>query len=403
MNVKDRFTNPKARAAILIRTRNLKMSRSSHGYVRGNTVKFYEWLEAQKSGSLPEGPPTWICGDCHVGNLGPVANSAGRIEIQIRDLDQTVIGNPAHDLVRLGLSLASAARGSDLPGVITAKMVEQMMVGYEKSFEPDFNDENDIQEPKAIRLVSKLAAAASWETLAKERIEDIRPTLPLGPRFWPITKSETRAIERLFETEELRELATMLRSRKVNARVKLLDAAYWMKGCSSLGRLRYAVILRVGGDKGRNSDFCMMDIKEAAPAVAPRSSGVKMPADPAERVVEGARHLSPHLGKRMRSLRLMDKPVFVRELLPQDLKIEIEQLRPEEAMRVAHFLAAVVGKAHSRQMDAETRKKWLKDLQRNRSTSLDAPTWLWVSTVDLLADHERAYLEHCRKHALQMD
>ena len=25
--------------------------------------------------------------------------------IQIRDLDQTVIGNPAHDLIRLGLSL----------------------------------------------------------------------------------------------------------------------------------------------------------------------------------------------------------------------------------------------------------------------------------------------------------
>jgi uncharacterized protein (DUF2252 family) len=403
MNAKKKFIPPKARAATLISTRNLKMSRSSHSYVRGNTVKFYEWLEVQKSGSLPEGPPIWICGDCHVGNLGPVANSAGRIEIQIRDLDQTVIGNPAHDLVRLGLSLASAARGSDLPGVITAKMLEQMMVGYEKSFEPDFNDENDIQEPKAIRLVSKLAAAGSWETLAKERIEDIRPILPLGPRFWPITKAESRAIERLFETEELRELATMIRSRKDNARLKLLDAAYWMKGCSSLGRLRYAVILRVGGNKGRNSDFCMMDIKEAAPAAAPRSTGVKMPADPAERVVEGARHLSPHLGKRMRSLKLMNKPVFVRELLPQDLKIEIEQLRPEEAMRVAHFLAAVIGKAHSRQMDAETRKKWLKDLQQNRSTSLDAPTWLWTSIVDLLADHERAYLEHCRKHAMQMD
>jgi uncharacterized protein (DUF2252 family) len=141
MNVKGKFRNPKARAAILISTRNLKMSRSSHGYVRGNTVKFYEWLEAQKSGSLPEGPPIWICGDCHVGNLGPVANSA-------------VIGNPAHDLARLGLSLASAARGSDLPGVITAKMLEQMMVGYEKSFEPDFNDESDTQQPKAIRLVS---------------------------------------------------------------------------------------------------------------------------------------------------------------------------------------------------------------------------------------------------------
>ena len=44
----------------------------------------------------------------------------GEIGIQIRDLDQTVIGNPAHDLIRLGLSLATVARGSDHPGVTTA-------------------------------------------------------------------------------------------------------------------------------------------------------------------------------------------------------------------------------------------------------------------------------------------
>ena len=32
------------------------------------------------------------CGDCHVGNLGPVGNASGKIQIQIRDLDQTVNG-----------------------------------------------------------------------------------------------------------------------------------------------------------------------------------------------------------------------------------------------------------------------------------------------------------------------
>jgi uncharacterized protein (DUF2252 family) len=66
--------------------------------------------------------------------LGPVANVKGRIEIAIRDLDQTVIGNPAHDLIRLGLSLATAARGSDLPGVTTAIVIEQMTEGYEEAY-----------------------------------------------------------------------------------------------------------------------------------------------------------------------------------------------------------------------------------------------------------------------------
>ena len=377
------------------------MSRSSHRYVRGNTVKFYEWLEGQKNGRLPSGPRIWICGDCHVGNLGPLANASGQIEVQIRDLDQTVIGNPAHDLIRLGLSLASAARGSDLPGVTTAKMLEQMMEGYEKSFEPDFNEDVDMQKPETIRVVSKRAIAASWKTLAEKRIKDARPNIPLGKRFWPISNAEKREIEQLFETEEMSSLATMLRSRDGDASVKLLDAAYWIKGCSSLGRLRYAALLRIGKKKSEDAQYCLMDIKEAAQAAAPRAESVKMPTDQAERVVEGARYLSPFLGKRMRAVKLMGKSVFVRELLPQDLKVEIEQLTREEAMKVALYLAGIVGKAHSRQMDAETRTQWQKELQRNRSSSLDAPTWLWTSIVELLADHERAYLEHCRKYALE--
>ena len=96
----------------------------------------------------------------------------------------------------------------------------------------------------------------------------------------------------------------------------------------------------------------------------------------------------------------MSKSVFVRELLPQDLKIEIENLTREEAQKVAHYLAAVVGNAHSRQMDAGLRRQWRNELRRNRSKSLDAPNWLWRSVVELLAEHERAYLEHCRKYAL---
>jgi uncharacterized protein (DUF2252 family) len=105
----------------------------------------------------------------------------------------------------------------------------------------------------------------------------------------------------------------------------------------------------------------------------------------------------------MRAAKLLNKSVFVRELLPQDLKIEIERLKRQEALKVAHYLAAMVGKAHSRQMDAVVRKQWQTDLKRNRSKSLDAPNWLWSSVVELLADHERAYLEHCRRYTREIN
>jgi uncharacterized protein (DUF2252 family) len=81
----EAFPRPEGRSSVLTKTRNQKMARSAHAYVRGNTLKFYEWLEGLKANSLPNGPPVWICGDCHVGNLGPVANSSGHIEIQICD------------------------------------------------------------------------------------------------------------------------------------------------------------------------------------------------------------------------------------------------------------------------------------------------------------------------------
>jgi uncharacterized protein (DUF2252 family) len=128
-----------------------------------------------------------------------------------------------------------------------------------------------------------------------------------------------------------------------------------------------------------------MDVKEAVKAAAPRYTGTAMPKDHAERVVEGA----------------VQRSVFIRELLPQDLKIEIEQLTVPDAMKAASFLAGVVGKAHARQMDATTRKRWSAELERKRSKTLEAPSWLWTSVVSLIGSHEVAYLEHCRRFATQ--
>ena len=371
------------------------MARSAHAYVRGSTVQFYEWLDAQKRGTLPEGPPVWICGDCHAGNLGPVGSVDGRVAIQIRDLDQTVIGNPAHDIIRLALSLATAARGSDLPGVATAHILENVIEGYQSALSGDVDHIDDA--PESVLAAMKQSLRRSWKHLAKERLEDVKPTIPLGKKFWALSPKETADIKGLFKTASLQQLVRSLRSRDDDAEVEILDAAYWMKGCSSLGKLRMAVLCEVGS--GKKSDLALMDIKEAVVAAAPKYPRVKMPRDNAERVVEGARSLSPLLGKRMIAAKLGKHSVFVRELLPQDLKLEIETLTIDEARKSASFLASVVGKAHGRQMDKVTRKAWSVALAKHRSKSLDAPSWLWSSVVSLIGRHEVAYLEHCRRYA----
>ena len=173
------------REQFLLKRQAQKMARSPHSFVRGNTAQHYAWLDELHS-QLPEGPAVWICGDCHVGNLGPIADGQGNIDVQIRDLDQTVIGNPAHDLIRLALSLASAARGSNLPGTTTADMIERMVEGYEAGLSA-LDDEEPVTEPSLVATVRRQALGRKWRHLAKERIRDVKPSIPKGTSSGPWT------------------------------------------------------------------------------------------------------------------------------------------------------------------------------------------------------------------------
>ena len=390
---------PHEREPILEHQRTSKMASSAHAYVRGATAQFYEWLSELDGDKPPEGPPVWICGDCHVGNLGPLADAQGQVEVQIRDLDQTVIGNPAHDLIRLGLSLASAARGSDLPGVTTARMLEEMIRGYSLALRRPSKDDA-APEPDAVTTVKRRALGRRWRHLARERLDDIQPTLPIGRKFWALSEEERSALTELFAEPDVVKMVLALNGRE-DGEVRLVDAAYWMKGCSSLGKLRFAALLKLKGAGKAGEPHALIDLKEASDSVAPRAPGVEMPSDPAERVVAGARALSPALGDRLMALRLLDRPVIGRELAPQDLKLEIDQFSRAEAARSARYLAYVVGRAHARQMDDATRGGWCRELERRHPVDLDAPNWLWSTVVALAGRHEQGYLEHCRQYALR--
>ena len=375
------------------------MARSAHAYVRGNTSKFYEWLASSPSAArVPTGPPVWICGDCHLGNLGPLGDGDGGIEVQIRDLDQTVIGNPALDIIRLALSLASATRGSDLPGVVTAHMIEEIIEGYEAAMaDPDASIKDAGPEPDAVRTVRRRALGRQWRHLAQERFKDAEPRIPLGRKFWELAANERASLADALADPRIAKTVLSLEDRDVKTR--MVDAAFWMKGCSSLGQLRYAAVIgmRSGGKRER---FALVDVKEAVAPAPPSAPDAAMPEDPAERVVAGARALSPHLGERMIAKKVLGCPVFVRELLPQDLKLEIEQFSRSEALAATRYLAWVVGHAHARQMDAESRHAWRRTLLDRHGVDLDAPSWLWRSVVELSGAHEAGYLEHCRAYAL---
>jgi len=53
--------------------------------------------------------------------------------------------------------------------------------------------------------------------------------------------------------------------------------------------------------------------------------------------------------------------------------------------------------------DRDRQCAWLTEMQTRRSKTIDVPSWLWRAVVDLVGVHERAYLEHCRRYALEHD
>jgi uncharacterized protein (DUF2252 family) len=391
-------TEPAERGISLDTCRVRKMARSAHAFVRGSTDLFYNWLTvADLAKDIPQGPPVWICGDCHLGNLGPLAGADGRIDIQIRDLDQTVIGNPAYDLIRLALSLASAARGSDLPGLATARIVEAMIDGYTRALDQRRAPDETLQ-PELVRAVHQKALGRKWRHLARERLNEATK-LPIGKRFWKLSDDEREGIEDIFAQSDVVELLLRLSARNSARRLHLRDAAYWVKGCSSLGAGRYAALVDVEGNSGRRTS-ALIDLKRALPPIALKAPRVRLPRDNAERIVAGARALSPNLGERMLPVRLLGKSYVLRELRPQDLKIEIDQFTRPEAIRAAYYLSYVVGRAHAAQLADDARAAWAGQLRATSFGNLDAPPWLWRSVVKLMGRHEAAYLEHCRRYAV---
>jgi len=92
--------------------------------------------------------------------------------------------------------------------------------------------------------------------------------------------------------------------------------------------------------------------------------------------------LSPYLGERMLPWRFLNSTVVLRELLPQDLKLEMDQLTRDEAISAARYLASVVGVAHASQLDRKAREEWQTVLSRNRAPKL----------LTLLCGYGRAWL-----------
>lgn len=152
---------------ILKIVQNFKMVCFVYVYVCGSILCFYNWFNEIQVSSLFEGLVIWICGDCYIGNLGLVVNVEGKIDIQICDFDQIVIGNLLYDLICLVLLLVMVVCSLDLLGVIMVKMMEVLVEGYEFVF--CFGDDLCLGKKfKFVCVVLKIVYCCIWKELVYE-------------------------------------------------------------------------------------------------------------------------------------------------------------------------------------------------------------------------------------------
>ena len=149
-----------------------------------------------------------------------------------------------------------AVRASDLPGSVTARVVEAVARGYERVLEAaaakrEFQLE---KEPKQVHRVLRKAKKRSRSELFEDRLGKKTNQIPMGEQYWPLTSAERTAVEKLVATAKVRKLVTSLTSRPDDAAIELVDAAFWVKGLSSLGLWRAAILVSVEGEKGKGED-----------------------------------------------------------------------------------------------------------------------------------------------------
>jgi hypothetical protein len=108
-------------------------------------------------------------------------------------------------------------------------MLEEMIEGYQAGFSRHRASRKKAEDVKPVAIVLRQALKRKWRNLARERIEDVKPTIPLGKCFWALSCEEKKEIGRICQTEEVRKMVTSLGARDSKDELSVLDAAYWMR------------------------------------------------------------------------------------------------------------------------------------------------------------------------------
>jgi uncharacterized protein (DUF2252 family) len=345
----------------LLRCKIARMAESAFAFFRGSFHLFARDVLGGVGGPLPlfhsTGAELDLVGDIHSENYGTYRAEDGVVHYDVNDFDETTTGRFDFDICRLATSLFLASRDrcdslatavqTCLNGIVSYTTVVRKAVGKAKGDNLDVSENAPSASPAVNELITQSAAAKRPTFIGHlTEVKAGRRRLLRSARYFNLPDDQR---------EQALRLLADYRKRQPNLPEKddffsVEDACGRVSGIGSMGRLRYVVLL--AGKGSADARNVLLEFKEARPSAydlyRDRDSDEAALVRRAERVITMQRQ-SQAAANRFLGFAIDGKQSFqVRELGPNDARIEAKALSPGALETVAKVQAEVLARIHAR-------------------------------------------------------
>lgn len=294
----------------------LAMRHDPFTFLRGTCHLFYAQLPASKL--LAKAPPTWVCGDLHLENMGSYKGDNRLVYFDLNDFDEAALAPCTWELIRLLTSVHMAAGSLHLSADQASQLCKRFIASYTAA----------LRLGKA-RWIERDTATGMVGDLLSELRGRLRPRF-LDSRTERKGKHRTIRLDgrrALPVTDKQREKVTAL-IHKIGAKeadpnfYKVLDVARRIAGTGSLGVDRYAILVE---GKGSPDGNYLLDLKQAVPSSLVPHLAIAQPdwANEAERVVSVQRRMQAISPAFFRAVTMGRKSYVLRGLQPTEDRVAL--------------------------------------------------------------------------------
>jgi uncharacterized protein (DUF2252 family) len=324
-SVLDRVLRDNADRDPLRLARKLKvLAGSPFGFFRGSCQLFYAGLP--RAAVLKSAPLAWVCGDLHIANFGSYKAANRLVYFDINDFDEGTLAPCTYDLLRLTSSLFVAARELKLSPAKARELNRAMLERYSDSLAAGRVKwlERDNAEGAIKTLLSALRLRSRRKFLSRRVIGqgDAQRLVVDGIKSVAATPEEIALVRTTLETYAAQWGASeFFRVRDVTRRIA---------GTASLGRERYAVLVRGRGGSKRGY---LLDLKLAGPSTLQTLLRRTQPAWPSEadRVVVIERTMQAAPPAFLEVIQMARRSYVLRELQPSNDRLDLDALSANSA------------------------------------------------------------------------